>query len=226
MLFTTAAGIIFLGSNFVQQKPTAVKQIPANNEVKNTSAGDINSPPEKKVGHINPPKINISKLEFNSASSGPDSLTLNEVAKHNSKQDCYLIINNNAYDVSSYVSYHPGGSRIIASRCGKEVTGIFASIHSNRAWDLLKKYKIGTIATNKPNPTSQILTAISEALKKANPKAEIIKVRPKAKFYVAKIIYDGKLYEIHIDNNGRIIKEEIENEEVNWSLWENDKDDK
>ena len=121
---------------------------------------------------------------------------------------------------------YPAGSRTIVSRCGKKVTGIFARIHSNRAWDLLKKYEIGTITTNKSDTTYQTLTAVSNELKRANPNAKIIKVSPKKNFYIAKIIYGGKLYEIHINNNGQIIKEEIEDDESDWSLWENDNDDK
>ncbi len=210
IIFIVAIGIMLIGSTFV------TKSGPKNiGNTKSVSQSDINSP-----------NINISNMVFDSEKTTSDSFTLAEISKHNSRHDCYLIINNNIYDVSSYISYHPAGSRIITSRCGKEVTGIFARIHSNRAWDLLKKYKIGTISISKLDTTSQVLNAIADALKKANPNAEIVKVRPKTNFYVAKIIYNGKLYEIHIDNNGQIIKEEVENDEFNWSLWENDNDDK
>lgn len=68
------------------------------------------------------------------------SLSMAEVTRHSSVRDCYLVVNNNVYDVTSYINYHPGGSDYIISYCGTEVTGIFASIHSNRAWDLLKKF--------------------------------------------------------------------------------------
>jgi hypothetical protein len=106
------------------------------------------------------------------------------------------------------------------------VTGIFARIHSNRAWDLLKKYKIKTINnTGQIDTTAQSLSAISDALKKAKPEAEVIKVSPKKNFYVAKVIDNGKLYEIHLDDTGKIIKEEIEDDELNWNLWANDSDD-
>lgn len=71
--------------------------------------------------------------------------TLAQVATHATSSDCYLIINNNVYNVSDYLSRHPGGQSSIISRCGHEVSGIFASIHSNRAWDLLTNYKIGQI---------------------------------------------------------------------------------
>jgi len=53
-----------------------------------------------------------------------------------------------------------------------------------------------------------------------------VNVRPKQGFYIAKIIYNGKLYEVHINNKGRVTKEEVANDELNWSLWQNDNDDK
>ncbi|MCL5017313.1 MAG: cytochrome b5 domain-containing protein [Patescibacteria group bacterium] len=76
--------------------------------------------------------------------TGP-SFTAAEVAKHASASDCYLMINNKVYDVTSYIYQHPGGPSKIISNCGKEVTGIFAAIHSNFAWDILKNYYIGDI---------------------------------------------------------------------------------
>jgi cytochrome b involved in lipid metabolism len=71
--------------------------------------------------------------------------TLTEVAQHSTKNDCYLAINNKVYNVSSYIGNHPGGAQKIISNCGGEVTGIFAAIHSNFAWDLLAKYYIGDL---------------------------------------------------------------------------------
>ncbi len=77
--------------------------------------------------------------------SGNGKMTMSDVSSHNKRNDCYLVIKNNVYDVSSYISNHPGGQGKIISNCGQEVTGIFADIHSNFAWDLLKNYKIGQI---------------------------------------------------------------------------------
>jgi cytochrome b involved in lipid metabolism len=179
-----------------------------------------------RVAQLKAPKINIKNLESSLVEPLGDSFTAAQVAKHSSANDCYLIIDNRVYDVSSYISYHPGGARVITSRCGTEVSGIFARIHSNRAWDLLKKYKIGNINTTKRDPTPQILAAISTALEKANPDAEVIKVRPRKDFYVAKIIFNGKLYELHINDQGQLIKEEIEDDEADWTVWESDRDDR
>lgn len=73
------------------------------------------------------------------------ALTRSEVAKHTSQNDCYLIINNKVYNVSSFFGSHPGGNERILEYCGKEATGIFASIHSNYAWDLLSGYFAGNL---------------------------------------------------------------------------------
>jgi len=196
-----------------------VRSKSANNQITNPAGATVGADKIFK-------DIDISNLNFTSKNTPPDTITMNEAVKHSSKNDCYLIINNNVYDASGYISYHPGGSRTITSRCGKEVTGIFAKIHSNRAWDLLKKYKVGSITTNQPDTTPQMLNAIEKALKDTNPGVDVLKVAPKTDFYIAKLIFNNKLYEIHINSAGKIIQEEVEAAESDWSLWENDNDDK
>lgn len=73
------------------------------------------------------------------------ALTKSEVAKHSIKNDCYIIVNNKVYNISSYFGSHPGGDSIMLSNCGKETSVVFSAIHSNSAWDLLSKYLIGNL---------------------------------------------------------------------------------
>jgi len=177
---------------------------------------------------IHPPILGDAATPPATDPSGLPIFTTQEVSARSSPGDCYLIVNNNVYDVSSYINFHPGGSRQITSRCGKEVAGIFARIHSNRAWDLLGRYKIGVLETASAKTTNTVnvdLNTVEEGLKKANPNAEIISVRPKNDFYVAKVIEQSKLYEVRIDARGRIIKEEVESDEFDWSTWSSDADD-
>ena len=42
--------------------------------------------------------------------------TKEEVSKHNTKDDCWLIIHGKVYDVSDYVDEHPGGDVILTVR--------------------------------------------------------------------------------------------------------------
>ena len=183
---------------------------------------------------IKPPIIDWKNL-YSSArgalrqgqSSNIRLFTPQEVAKHNTKKDCYLIINGNVYNVSQYINYHPGGVRAIADRCGREVTGIFSSIHSNFAWDLLRKYKVGKVFnTNNTIPMDVLLNAIYKGLQQANPSANVLKVLPKNNYFVAKLLLNNKLYEIHVDTKGNIIRIEKTGLESNWKHWAADADDK
>jgi cytochrome b involved in lipid metabolism len=89
------------------------------------------------------------------------SLTSVVVATHNTQGNCWLIINNNVYDVTQYIPYHPGGVSRITTYCGKEASTAFntrggGSSHSTNANNLLAGYKIGTLngtATITPTPT-------------------------------------------------------------------------
>ncbi|MBU2566598.1 hypothetical protein KKG46_03500 [Patescibacteria group bacterium] len=91
------------------------------------------------------PKTNTSISVATSENPKINNFTTAEVATHNSKNDCYLIVNSQVYDVSSYINKHPGGVRKIVERCGQESSQAFATIHSNFAWNLLKDYYIGDL---------------------------------------------------------------------------------
>ena len=112
---------------------------------------------------INAPVLNNSAL-INSSSSGLSgssvigvnsipSITLNlaEVAKHNSAGDCWMIINNKVYNMTSYLSIHPGGPGTITPYCGKEATAAFdtkggrGNSHSSYADSLLAAYFVGNL---------------------------------------------------------------------------------
>lgn len=41
-----------------------------------------------------------------------------EVAKHNNKKSAWIVLDSNAYDVTSFLSKHPGGAAIILKQAG------------------------------------------------------------------------------------------------------------
>ena len=48
--------------------------------------------------------------------------TREDVAKHNKKGDCWIILNDNVYDLSKFQRIHPGGSRVISIYAGQDAT--------------------------------------------------------------------------------------------------------
>ncbi|KAI0482463.1 FMN-dependent dehydrogenase-domain-containing protein [Xylariaceae sp. FL0804] len=65
------------------------------------------------------------------------SLSGAEVAKHNSKESCWVVIHGKAYDVTDFLPEHPGGMGIILKYAGKDATEEFEPIHPP---DTLDKY--------------------------------------------------------------------------------------
>jgi len=56
-------------------------------------------------------------------------LTGEEVAKHVTKDDCWVIVHGKAYDVTEFMPEHPGGPKIILKYAGKDATEEYEPIH-------------------------------------------------------------------------------------------------
>lgn len=69
-------------------------------------------------------------------------ITLCEVVKHQTENDCWIIANNFVYDVTNFLNKHPGGSKTILNKSGQDVTFDY-NFHSNK--EIWKKYLIGEI---------------------------------------------------------------------------------
>lgn len=55
--------------------------------------------------------------------------TLSDIVLHNSETSCWSVVNNKVYDLTSWISKHPGGSKAIISICGKDGTTAFSGQH-------------------------------------------------------------------------------------------------
>lgn len=78
------------------------------------------------------------------------SYTKAQVAAHKTGADCWSIINNKVYNLTSYVSSHPGGTAVISAICGKDGTSAFSGQHGGQATpaSVLSGLLLGSIATS------------------------------------------------------------------------------
>jgi len=67
----------------------------------------------------------------------PKEFTLDEIAKHNSEQDCWVIIRDIVYNLTKFLPEHPGGKKAIMLFAGKDATEEFDMLHPP---NVLKKY--------------------------------------------------------------------------------------
>ncbi|MFA6257429.1 MAG: cytochrome b5 domain-containing protein [Candidatus Paceibacterota bacterium] len=91
------------------------------------------------------------------------ALTMAELAKHNSRQSCWLLVSGKIYDVTTYLNQHPAGASTILQTCGTDATVAYSTrggngTHSSSANALLANFFIGnlnqTVTTSPNNPTT------------------------------------------------------------------------
>lgn len=70
-----------------------------------------------------------------------------QVATHTVETDCWASVDGNVYDLTSWVSRHPGGNKAIISLCGTDATARFEGKHggSSAPKAALALLKIGTL---------------------------------------------------------------------------------
>ena len=80
------------------------------------------------------------------SSSGP-TFTLAEVKKNNNDKNCWTIVDENVYNLTTWIKSHPGGENAILSLCGVDGTSAFKSKHSGSPGPVgqLDSYKIGKL---------------------------------------------------------------------------------
>jgi cytochrome b involved in lipid metabolism len=91
---------------------------------------------------------NQNNATSTATSTSQKSYTAVEVATHNSQASCWSIIDNNVYDLTSWIAKHPGGAANILRLCGKDGSALFHGQHADaqKQKDIIATMKIGALA--------------------------------------------------------------------------------
>ena len=77
-------------------------------------------------------------------------ISAEEVRKHNSVDDLWIIIDKKVYDVTEYAEEHPGGVAAIAKNAGGDASkGFRGPQHPSRVFDIVDDYMIGVLEEKK-----------------------------------------------------------------------------
>lgn len=117
----------------------------------------INSKPA--VQQTTPSSQNTGAASLNSTSA--ITLDATEVSKHNNLNDCWSVVNNQVYNLTSYVNSHPGGVKNIEQICGKDGSVLFKNQHGSqsRPNNVLTGLLLGSLAdsgSNLSTPTKSV----------------------------------------------------------------------
>jgi hypothetical protein len=96
-------------------------------------------------------------------------LTLQEVSKHNTFADCWLIINQRVWDATGFMRDHPGGAAIIRMYGGKDCTQAFLDVHSEAyLLSFMPHGFVGVVAGSNAQPPANLMAM----QKRAKPRAD------------------------------------------------------
>jgi len=184
---------------------------------------------------------NASGAETNQDNSS--LLTRELVAQHNTKKDCWMIMDNGVYAISAYFGMHPGGDAIIVPYCGADGTQAFStkgkknpSDHSKFAYDLLSKYYIGDLSTKVSNASTQTVSQTNtannepesstvtttettpnteESNNDATEPEEEVETEPVSVSYISKIVVN----QVEMENIGELIYRIELRDDMDFSVW-------
>lgn len=135
------AFVFILGGIFfvVKGKNNKVPTYQANPQIQDTNTNSVTSAPKES--------INPNASNTNSSDVTVNSYKIADVALHANSSSCWTAINGNVYDVTSWISKHPGGSNAILSLCGHDGSDVFNGKHGGQARpeSELANFKIGIL---------------------------------------------------------------------------------
>jgi len=81
------------------------------------------------------------------AAGGAKVYSMEEVAKHNTEKDCWVVVNGQVLDVTEFMEDHPGGAMALFTFAGKDASEEFNMLHDA---NVIEKYAsecvLGTVA--------------------------------------------------------------------------------
>lgn len=74
------------------------------------------------------------------------------VATHNTASNCWSIVNGNVYNLTGWITLHPGGSGVIQTMCGIDASAAFTAQHRTQSKPAgkLALYLVGAVGTPAP----------------------------------------------------------------------------
>jgi len=110
--------------------PVNVQSAPAQTQTQTQSAP---AQPEISQPKASSPAPEASKLR---------EITASEVAQHKTEKDCWVIVNGQVLDVTTFLKDHPGGKKAIMLYAGRDATAEFNMLHKP---DVVQKFAPHTV---------------------------------------------------------------------------------
>ncbi|KAF9108796.1 fatty acid alpha-hydroxylase [Mortierella sp. AM989] len=156
-----------------------------------------------------------------------------QVKDHNNENSCWVIHNNNVYDVTPFLMDHPGGEEFILDYAGKDISLIMkdelSHFHSEGAYEMLEEFLIGTIDIKDSVTTSVSFNSASQLHNRYTATATVTTATTTAPLKVSSSQYSSdeesdeaayhKPTDLTVDKKSKFLDL---NEPLLWQLWNSD----
>ena len=132
------------GRKLIWKKITVIKTTPKPS-VSATAKPSVSTTPTPSQSATQ--STSPSKSATPSTTTALTKLTLEEVKKHASSTSCWSIVYENVFDLTKWITKHPGGAEKIRAICGKDGTSSFERQHQGDggAANQLSSYFLGKL---------------------------------------------------------------------------------
>jgi len=129
-------------------KPSVTAKPSASATVVPTSPAAPSVRPSATVVPTSPAAPSVRPSATVAPSVAPASYTMAQVSANKSAAKCWSVINGDVYDLTKWISSHPGGAGAILSLCGTDGTQDFIAMHrgQGRPISVLGNYLLGPLA--------------------------------------------------------------------------------
>lgn len=82
------------------------------------------------------------------ATNSAQAYTMTQVAAHDDASSCWTVINGKVYDLTDWITKHPGGQQAITQLCGADGSALFNGQHGGAPQQeaVLASFQIGELA--------------------------------------------------------------------------------
>ncbi|KAJ6172475.1 hypothetical protein N7470_001542 [Penicillium chermesinum] len=133
--------LISNGSSAAQQRlgqislhidPSTPERSPLPSVAATPAAASTSATPAEAPAKADPGKFTIPETEY----------SMEEVAKHNKKDDLWIVVKGIILDVTNWLDEHPGGANALFNFMGRDATEEFAMLHDD---EVIPKYAAQTV---------------------------------------------------------------------------------
>lgn len=103
----------------------------AGSQSEESISSEASSPSEASTAS-SPSESSDSSASYNAFQIPSKEFTMEEISKHNTEKDCWVVVKNVVMDVTNFLSDHPGGIDPVVKLAGKDATEPFEMFHEDK----------------------------------------------------------------------------------------------